>query len=382
MRIGPLPLDRLLAPALALLCLAIESRCSGKDARAGMAPEAVPVAAATAARQDVPLEVRAIGHVEPYSTVAVKARVGGEVTRVGFREGQDVRKGDLLFQIDPRPYQAALDQAQAQLERDRAVAQNAQDDSRRYSDLAAKDYVTKEQYDATRSNATATMATVRADEASVENARLNLAYCAVAAPISGRAGAVLVYAGNMVKGNDDNPLVVLNEIQPVYVSFSVPESSLALIREHARPGEKLLVTASPSSEPSHGQTGELTFFNNTVDPTTGTILLKATFSNHNEALWPGEYVDVVLRLATEPNAIVVPSQAVQTGQAGQYVYVVKSDQTVESRPVTVSRTQGTLAIVSRGLDAGEQVVTDGQLRLGPGAKVQIKQGPSTQGRSS
>ncbi len=213
----------------------------------------------------------------------------------------------------------------------------------------------------------------------MENARLQLSYCTVTAPITARAGSVLVYAGNQVKGNDDKPLVILNQIQPVFVSFAVPESSLAAIRRYSRPGQRLAVAASPSGNPAGTQTGELTFLDNAVDSTTGTILLKATFSNQNEALWPGEYVDVVLRLSTEAGAIVVPTQAVQTGQAGQYVYVVKSDLTVESRPVTVSRTHGAFAVVANGLQAGERVVTDGQLRLAPGAKVEIKQ---TEGKAS
>jgi multidrug efflux system membrane fusion protein len=305
--------------------------------------------------------------------------VGGEVKKVGFKDGDNVKKGDLLFQIDPRPYEATLAQARAQLERDRAMTQWSENQVKRYADLVQKDYVTKEQFDTTRSNAEASVATVKADEAAVENARLQLSYCTVTAPISARAGSVLVYPGNQVKGNDDKPLVVLNQVQPVFVSFAVPESSLAAIRQHSRPGQGLAVVASPSGNPAGAQTGELTFWDNAVDPTTGTILLKATFANQNEALWPGEYVDVVLRLATEAGAIVVPSQAVQTGQAGQYVYVVKSDLTVESRPVTVSRTHGALTIVATGLQAGERVVTDGQLRLAPGAKVEIKQ---TEGRAS
>jgi multidrug efflux system membrane fusion protein len=305
--------------------------------------------------------------------------VGGEVTKVGFKDGDNVKKGDLLFQIDPRPYEATLAQARAQLERDRAMTQWSENQVKRYADLVQKDYVTKEQFDTTRSTAEASVATVKADEAAVENARLQLSYCTVTAPISARAGSVLVYPGNQVKGNDDKPLVVLNQIQPVFVSFAVPESSLAAIRRHSRPGQRLAVVASPSGNPAGAQTGELTFWDNTVDPTTGTILLKATFSNSNEALWPGEYVDVLLTLATEPGVLVVPSQAVQTGQAGQYVYVVKNDLTVESRPVTVSRTHGAFAIVATGLQPGERVVTDGQLRLAPGAKVEIKQ---TEGRAS
>lgn len=369
----------------ALLAAAVlAAACAKKDARAGAVKETIPVTVGTAARQDVPLEVRAIGHVEPYSMVALKARVGGEVTSVGFKDGQNVRKGDVLFQIDPRPYQATLAQARAQLERDRAVAKNFEEDSSRYADLVQKDYVTKEQYDATRSSAVAALATVKADEAAAENARLQLSYCTVTAPISARAGSVLVYPGNQVKGNDDKPLVVLNQIQPVYVSFSVPESSLAAIRQHARPGEKLKVTAaassssgSPGTAPA-AQTGELTFLDNAVDMTTGTIVLKATFPNENEVLWPGEYVDVLLTLATESGAVVVPTQAVQTGQSGQYVYVVRNDLTVESRPVKLSRTHGMLAVVT-GVEPGERVVTDGQLRLAPGSKVEIKQG---EGRAS
>ena len=371
--------------AAALLAAAVlAAACAKKDEHAAV-KETIPVTVGTAALQDVPLEVRAIGHVEPYSMVALKARVGGEVTQVGFKEGQNVRKGDMLFQIDPRPYQSSLAQAEAQLERDRAVAKNFEEDSKRYADLVQKDYVTKEQYDSTRSNAAAALATVKADQAAVENARLQLSYCTVTAPITARAGSVLVYPGNQVKGNDDKPLVVLNQIQPVYVTFSVPESSLAAIRQHARPGEKLKVTAvAASGSGSSGaapaaQTGELTFLDNAVDMTTGTIVLKATFPNENEALWPGEYRDVLLTLATESGAVVVPTQAVQTGQAGQFVYVVKSDLTVESRPIKTSRAYGAFTVISTGVQPGERVVTDGQLRLAPGAKVEIKQ---TEGKAS
>lgn len=364
---------RMIAAAALAAGAFVFSACAKKDTRGG-APEAAPVAVATVASQDVPLDVRAIGHVDPYLTVSLKARVGGEVVKVGFREGQDVRKGELLFQIDPRPYQAALAQAEAQLERDRAIAKNAEEDVKRYTELVQKDYVTKEQYDATRSNAAAMIASTRADEAAVQNARLNLSYCTVTAPITGRTGSVLVNVGNQVKGNDDKPLVVLNQIQPIYVSFAVPESSLALIRQRARPGQALKVSASVAGNPASAREGTLSFVDNTVDPTTGTILLKGTFANQDEALWPGEYVDVVLTLAHEPGSIVVPTQAVQTGQSGQFVWVVKNDLTVESRPVTVRRTHGSLAIVASGVRPGEKVVTDGQLRLAPGARVEIKSG--------
>lgn len=362
-----------IASGIALLAACAAAWACGNRQTGPPPKESVPVTVGDAVRQDVPVEVRAIGHVEPLSSVALKARVGGEVIKVGFKEGQDVRKGDLLFQIDPRPYEASLAQMRAQLERDRAVAKNTEDQVKRYADLVQKDYVTKEQYDATRSGSEAALATVKADEAMLDNAKLQLSYCTVTAPIDGRAGSVLVYPGNMVKGNDDKPLVVLNQINPVYVSFSVPEASLGAIRKYARPGQRLKVAASPAGTVGTPPVGELTFLDNTVDTTTGTILLKATFANENHALWPGEYVDVVLTLATETGAVVVPSQAVQNGQAGQYVYVVKSDMTVESRKVTVSRQHGKLAVVGSGLNAGERVVTDGQLRLAPGTRVEIKQ---------
>ena len=362
-----------IASGVALLAACAAAWACGSRQTGAPPKESVPVTVGAATRQDVPVEVRAIGHVDPYSSVAVKARVAGEVIKVGFKEGQDVKKGDLLFQIDPRPLEASLAQMRAQLERDRAVAKNTEDQVKRYAELVQKDYVTKEQYDATRSGSEAALATVKADEAMLDNARLQLSYCTVTAPIDGRAGSVLVYPGNMVKGNDDKPLVVLNQINPVYVSFSVPEASLGAIRKYARPGQRLKVSASPSGSAGPPPVGELTFLDNTVDTTTGTILLKATFANEDHSLWPGEYVDVVLTLATEPGAVVVPSQAVQSGQSGQYVYVVKNDMTVESRQVTISRLHGTLAVVGKGIAAGERVVTDGQLRLAPGAHVEIKQ---------
>ncbi len=334
--------------------------------------EAVPVTVGTVARQAVPLEISAIGNVQPYTTVAITARVGGQLERVGFREGQDVRKGDVLFEIDRRPYQAALDQARANLERDRARATKAEQDRKRYAELVAKDYVTQEQADQTQAEASAAQATLKADEAAVQNAELDLAYCTIVAPISGRVGSVLLHAGNVVKANDDKPLVVINQVQPVYVRFSIAETSLAHVKEHIASGRPLEVTAAPSDDPGNLEKGELSFLDNAVNAATGTIELKATFANVGQKLWPGQFATVSLLLATDANAIVVPSAAVQTGQKGSFVFVVKQDLTVEARPVEVARTRGTLSIVARGLEAGERVVTDGQLRLAPGAKVEIK----------
>ena len=353
-----------------LLCggLAIAS-CARRAA--APPPEAVPVTAAPVERRSIPVEVTAIGHVEAHSTVGVKSQVSGTLMSVGFREGQDVRQGDLLFRIDPRPFEATLAQARANLARDRAQARNAESEIGRYEALVQKDYVTREQYDQVKANAEALASTVQASEAAVENARLQLSWCTITAPISGRTGSLLLHAGNVVKANDDKPMVVINEIQPVYVTFASPESFLSDLqaRPHRAP---LPVKAAPPGDPSHPRAGELSFVDNAVDPTTGTITAKATFPNVDGSLWPGQYVNVTVVLKTEPDAVVVPSPAVQTGQSGSYVYVIKADSTVESRPVSVERTQGTLSIVSKGVVPGEQVVTDGQLRLTPGVRVEVK----------
>ncbi len=351
--------------------LALSAACGGKKA-AGPPRETVPVTVGTVTRQAVPLEVSAIGNVEPYTTVAVTARVGGQLTRGEFREGQDVRKGEVLFVIDPRPFEAALAQARANLERDRARAKKAEQDRQRYAELVAKDYVTREQADQTESEAAAAGATIKADQAAIETTALELSYCTITAPISGRAGSVLVHAGNVVKANDDKPLIVINQIQPVYVKFSVPETALSKIKSHVLGGRPLEVTAARSDDPKQLEKGELSFVDNAVNSATGTIELKATFINRNEALWPGQFVTVSLVLTTDANAVVVPSQAVQTGQQGSYVFVVLPDLTVEARPVEVERTRGALAVVARGLQPGERVVTDGQLRLVPGTKIEIK----------
>jgi multidrug efflux system membrane fusion protein len=330
-------------------------------------PEAVPVTAARVERRDLPVEMTAIGHVEAYSTVSIKSQVNGTLIAVGFKEGQDVRKGDLLFRIDPRPFDAALAQARANLARDRAQAQNAAAEIDRYKGLVEKDFVTREQYDQVKANAEALASTVKASEAAVENAALQLSWCTITAPIDGRTGGLLVHEGNLVKANDDKPLVVINQLKPVFVTFSTPEASLADLQ---RQRELEVKAAAPGN--AAPKSGRLTFIDNAVDPTTGTITSKATFPNVDETLWPGEFVNVTVVLRTESGAVVVPSPAVQTGQNGSYVYVIKPDETVESRTVAVERTQGTLTVVAKGLAPGEQVVTDGQLRLAPGARVEIK----------
>jgi multidrug efflux system membrane fusion protein len=359
-------MKRAASAALAALSTSLLLACARPPAK--LAEEAVPVKAAVVEKRSVPVEVAAIGHVEPLATVSIRSQVGGTITKVWFREGQDVKKGDMLLTIDPRPYEAALDQAKASLARDQAQAQNAASESKRYAELVQKDYVTREQADQLQANAAALASTVKADEAAVENARLQVAYCSITAPINGTTRSLLVKEGNVVKAND-TALLVINQIEPILASFSVPEAQLPEIKRRSA-SSTLAVTASGPGGDTHA--GALTFVDNAVDATTGTILLKATFPNRDRGLWPGQYVNLTLRLANEPNAIVVPAPAVQTGQSGSYVYVIKADSTVESRPVTVARSPGGLAVVSNGLTPGERVVTDGQLRLTSGTKVEVK----------
>ena len=290
----------------------------------------MPVTTGVVTTKTVPVELEAVGKVEPLSTVDVLARVGGELTAVRFAEGQEVQKGQVLFTIDPRPFQAALDQAQAAVARDKAVAANSASDLKRYGDLVQKEYVTREQYDRIAADTASSGATVKADEAAVEAARLQLEYCTIRAPLTGRTGSLLVHAGNLVKANDAQPLVVIHQIQPIYVSFAVPEGELAGIERYRREGH-LTVESVPSEGNGAAQEGALTFVDNQIDRTTGTILLKATFPNATRTLWPGQFTKVRLTLARQANAVVVPAQAVQTGQQGQYVYVVRADQTVENR---------------------------------------------------
>jgi len=334
-------------------------------------PRGIPVLADTVTQKAVPVEISVIGNCQAYSTVAVKSMAAGEISQVHFTEGKDVAKGDLLFTIDPRPFEAALKQAQANLERDRVQAENAKINAQRYEALIAKQAVSRQQYDQFRTNAEALEATVRLDEAAVDNAKVMLSYCFIHSPIDGRTGNLLITRGNLIKANDV-PLITINQIRPIYVAFSVPEQNLAEIKKYRAAGKSLKVEALPPNDTRGAEQGVLTFIDNTVDNTTGTILLKGTFSNKYRRLWPGQFVNVRLVLTTQPNAIVVPAQAVQTGQQGQYVFVIKPDLTVEARPVIVNRTINNDTIIDKGLKAGERVVTDGQLLLVPGAKVEIK----------
>jgi multidrug efflux system membrane fusion protein len=382
---------------LGLLFLAIfSSGCSNEKSKPVSAP--IPITVGTVSQKTVPVEIRVVGNVQAYSTVTIKCKIGGELIRVHFTEGQDVKKGDFLFTIDPRPYEAALklaearlesnlaqvQQAKANLERDLARAKNAEEDARRYESLIEKGVVARQQYEKVRADADASEATVRADraaienaeaavnadKAAVENARIQLGYCFIRSPIDGRTGSLLIQRGSIVKAEDVN-LVVINQIVPIDVAFSVPEQYLQEIKKYMALG-KLHVDVLVPSNNEHPEQGTMTFVDNAVDASTGTIRLKATSANRERKLWPGQFVNVVLTLTREPNTVVVPSQAIQTGQQGQYVFVVKQDMTVEPRPVVVGRSVNSETVVQKGLAADEKVVTDGQLRLYPGARVEIK----------
>ncbi len=370
-RIGTSP--RLIALAVLLTAaIVLPSGCaSRKNQHKG--PPVVPVMAQVAVSMDVPVKLSAIGTVDAFNTVSVTARVSGQLLHAGFSEGQEVEKGDLLFQIDPDPYEAMLQQAQANLDRDKAKQANAEADLARYADLVKKDYVTKEEYDSIVSTSAAAKATVQADEAAVQSARLNLDYCMIRAPIAGRTGNLLVKQGNLITANGGSPLVTINQIVPVYVNFTISEEQLTDVRRYSQRGT-LAVQAYLPSDSANVYEGKLTFINNEVDERTGTILLKATFPNGNRALWPGQFVQVGLVLTKQRNAVVVPSAAVQSSQQGDYIYVVRPDSTADMRPVVQGTRLDDKVVIMSGVQAGERVVTDGQLRLMPGAKVMIKSG--------
>lgn len=362
--------------------------------RGGLPP--TPVSVAKAEQRDVPLELREIGAVEAQSVIAVKAQIGGELTKVLFKEGDDVRMGQQLFEIDPRPYQQAIDQAQAaivkdealiaqsqaNLSRDRVQLANAKEQADRYAALAKDGLISLDQNSQYQTTFNAQNEAVRADEAAInsakatlnvdkaalETAKLNLTYCFINSPIDGRAGALLVQAGNLVKANDTNALVNINQMQPVNVSFSVPEQMLGEIRSYEKE-HPLSVTAIIA--PGRNITGALTFIDNSVDNTTGTIRLKAQFPNAGRALWPGQFVNVLMTLRTLRGVTVIPSEAVQSGQAGQFVYVLQPDGTVVNRVVQLGQEFNKSIVVQTGVNPGDTVVTDGQMRLIPGARVRV-----------
>jgi membrane fusion protein, multidrug efflux system len=366
---------------ISLMFFLLLPACSGNkpDPQKMKRERIVLVTIAPVLEKAVPVQIRAIGNVEAFSTVSIKSRVGGELKQVHFTEGQDVKQGDLLFTIDPDTYEAALKQVQANLARNMALLKKAQEDVKRYSDLVQKEYISQEQYDQAVTNVDALKAQIKADQAAVDNARLQVTYCYIRAPISGRTGDLLAYKGNIIKAQDDNKsLVVINQIQPIYAAFTVPEQNLPDIKKYAA-GGKLKLKALISKDGQFSEDGTLTFIDNTVDKATGTIRMKGTFDNKEKKLWPGQFVNIILGLTVQSNTVVVPSQAIQTGIEGQYVFIILPDMTAEARPVVVGRSLDGETVIEKGLKTGEKVVTDGQFQLVSGAKVQIKGSPESKG---
>lgn len=340
------------------------------EPKAAKAAPATPVSVATVEQQSVPVRIQVIGNVEAYSTVALKARVDGQIVEVNFKDGQEVKKGAVLFKIDPRPFEAALRQAEAAMARDTAQREQARSQDRRYQDLLDKNFVSKDAYAQYKTNAETATAVAEGSRAAVDNARLNLEFCTIRSPIDGYTGKIQIQIGNLVKANDTNPLLVLNQVRPIYVNFAVPEQNLSAIRNYMAKGT-LSVEAQPPNSNMPAVFGSLIFVDNAVDATTGTIRLRGLFPNKDNALWPGQFVSTNLTLYEQKDALTVPSQSLQNGPQGQYVYVVKPDMTIDMRKVTVDRTDGDNTIVMTGLKKGEQVVIRGQLRLSPGSKVTI-----------
>jgi multidrug efflux system membrane fusion protein len=366
--------------SLALGGALVSAACSGQaqqaqatppSGRGGAANAAVPVTTAPAVQRAVPLNIEGIGTVIAASTVAVHAQITGELTSVNFIEGDEVQQGQVIVTLDKRPLEAALNQAAATLNRDLAQAANAKAQAVRYEDLLKRGIATHEQVDQIVSNAAALDATVQADRAAVESAKVQLDYATITAPLTGKTGLLQVHPGNLVRAGDTTPIVTINKITPVYVSFAIPEAELPELKRYMAKG-RLPVLASPPDPTVAPSTGTITFIDNAVDITTGTIKVKGTFPNTDRRLWPGQFVNVKVTLSSEPNAIVVPSLAVQTGQQGTYVFVVKPDQTVDLRPVVVERVSDDQSVIKSGVNAGDIVVTDGQLRLVPGSRVSIK----------
>lgn len=368
----------LLAGLLVVLALAMSACSKDADGKAKVQDPrkkmAMPVTIATAVQETVPVQLRAIGSVQSFAKVVVKAQVAGEITSVHFKEGQEVKKGDLLFTIDPAPFEAEVHLGEANLAKDRAQLENARKQLERYTSVVKKGYVSAEEYDKVRTNEKALEATVRADEASLEKAKIELEYCYIRSPIDGYTGEIKVDEGNIMKANDnDKPMVVIRQTSPIYTIFTVPEQYLPEIKSHMS-AKKLQVEATIPGQEGRTFIGQLSFVDNSVDTTTGTIQLKATFPNQDNALWPGQFVSVALILTEQPNAVIIPSRAVQMGQKGSYVYVVKPDLTVDFRPVVLGMTVGDNVVVEKGVSPTDKVVIDGQLRLFPGAFVKVVEG--------
>jgi multidrug efflux system membrane fusion protein len=340
-----------------------------RGAAGGDANRAVPVAVAPATQQDIPVYLEGLGNVQAYYTVTIHSRVDGQLMQVNFREGQQVSKGAELALIDPRPYEVALSQAEATKYKDQANLENAQRDLQRYADLYKQGVIAQQQYNTQQSVVAQNEGLVRADDAQINSAKLNLVYCHIKSPIDGRVGLRLVDPGNMVHASDQNGLLVVTQLQPIAVLFTLPEDNLQLVAQHLK-GGRLAVQAWSRDNTQQIAAGTLETIDNQIDPNTGTFRLKSVFDNRDNALYPNQFVNARLQVYTRKNAITIPAAAIQRGSQGTYVYVMKQDKTVDSRQVKVALTEGTLAVLESGINPGEQVVTDGQEKLQPGNKVE------------
>jgi multidrug efflux system membrane fusion protein len=363
----------LISFALLLFCAA----CPAKKEKPKAKPP-VPVKVAQAVLKDVPVQVKAIGNIEAFTSVAIKSQVSGQIARVHFTEGSTVEKGALLISIDPEPFQATLSQYEAALAKNQAQEKFAREQAQRYAGLLKDGVVTRDQYDQLQANAESFAAAVVADRAAIKNAKIQLGYCSIRSPISGRTGTLSLQPGNLVKAND-LPIVTINQLSPIYATFSLPEKRLAEVKR-AMAASQLKIEVFIPNEPGSSEVGTISFLDNAVNPATGTIKLKGVFANTSHKLWPGQFTDVLITLASRHNAVVVPTHAIQTSQQGEFVYVVKPDNTVEMRQVTAAAAVGEETVIEKGLAAGETVVTDGQLRLTPGATVETKEKQPTAGK--
>ena len=331
-----------------------------------------PVVAATVDKLSVPIDITAIGSVQASETVAIKSRTDGEIVKTWFREGDEVKAGDMLFSLDDRAIQGQLKQSEANLNRDKAQLANAKRDVDRLSGLAPKDYVTRHQFDLVHTNAAVLENTIKADEAAIESLQVALSYTVIKAPITGRTGTINLTKGNIVKANDTSPLVTINQVSPIRVLFAVPQKYFGMVRQAVQHNPIEVFAEIPGSPEHERIKGLVNFFDNSIDTATGTFQVKAQFANVDRALWPGMFVNVVIRVGNDPDALVIPTAAIQSGQLGTYVFVINKDMSVAVRPVTVARDNGEQAVIQKGLAAGEQVVVDGQLRLTNGTKVEIR----------
>jgi multidrug efflux system membrane fusion protein len=348
-----------------LFCTACTAQIAAK------AKPAVPVTVAQVLQRDVPVQIKAIGNIEAFTSVAIKSQVSAQIARVHFQEGSDVQKGALLISLDPEPFLATLSQCEAALAKDQAQEKFSREQAQRYAGLLKEGIVTRDQYDLLRATAESFAATVASDRAAIKSARIQLGYCSIRSPISGRTGTIAVQTGNLIKANDLQ-IVTVNQLSPIYATFSIPEKLLNEVKR-AMAGNELKIEVVIPNEPGSTEAGTISFLDNTVNPATGMIKLKGVFANKSRKLWPGQFTDVVMTLGNRINAVVVPTNAIQTSQQGQFIYVVKPDNSVEMRQVTVAMVVGEDTVVEKGLGVGETVVIDGQLRLTPGAVVESKE---------